>query len=341
MSESSTVVQCTSSWPGLSGIKRLVVFGASYCAIGDVPLGTERSATLPLGIAYPGDGCYTDRDLDTSAPRPNWIGHLLARYWPEPRFRPATITAVDSDGRGVEKPGDESSLPQDPAYMRDPLLVFDYAHGGHTVPQVLRQISEQFKAELAPWRQDIAGAVKGENPWRSWTSTNALFVTWVGINDCASMSSVDAIPERVDQLFAGQIDLYASGARNFLLVDVPHIDRSPAVRRTRAPYVAPRYRTWNATLLSRARAFATAHPDATVLLFSSARTIDGILDEPDIYGLEEPVGPGLQPADVRRAYGPIWADQLHPTSAVHDVLARDMAEFLSAIPVTDNLLDWK
>ena len=36
----------------------------------------------------------------------------------------------------------------------------------------------------------------------------------------------------------------------------------------------------NAALLARAQTFAKEHPDATVLIFSSARVIDSILDDP-------------------------------------------------------------
>ena len=79
----------------------------------------------------------------------------------------------------------------------------------------------------------------------------------------------------------------------------------------------------SASLNTLARQFATARPDATVLLFSSARTLDRILDDPDIFD--------LPPGDVREPFSSIWTDQLHPTSAVHDVFAMDIAEFLNGV----------
>ncbi|KAI5888385.1 uncharacterized protein SCHCODRAFT_02636602 [Schizophyllum commune H4-8] len=365
MAESNEIVQATSSWPGLDNIKRLVVFGASYCAIGNPPSGSPRSAILPLGVPFPGWGCYTDRDTDTSNPRPNWVGHLISRYWPEPRYRPPLGAASDGAGddgvvggspsageasirqpappphslrsfvRGLRpvqiiQSADPAHPPppeppmQDHAYARDPLLVFDYAVGGHRVPDALHQIRQAFLPELAEWHRDAAPASIDDDPdaWRMWTSRNSLFITWIGINDSAFIHEPKLCKEPVDKLFAGQHDLYAAGARNFMLVDVPHIDRTPGAKNRPTP--SPIFPAWNRALLARAKTFAQEHPGATVLVFSSARAIDNILDDPDIYGFPA--------SDVRKANGAIWMDRLHPTSAVHDVLAREMAEFLGGVP---------
>jgi hypothetical protein len=69
-------------------------------------------------------------------------------------------------------------------------------------------------------------------------------VTWVGINDCAFVHSIwcswfEIDPPELDRygpdheedirhLFEIQEELYKVGARNFLLIDVPPINRSPA-----------------------------------------------------------------------------------------------------------------
>ncbi|KAL1674610.1 hypothetical protein EV122DRAFT_293310 [Schizophyllum commune] len=373
MTESNEIVQVTSSWPGLQNIN---AYGASYCAIGNPPSGTPRSADLPFGIPFPGWGIWTDRDPATSKPRPNWVGYLISRYWPEPRYRPPqdagagngssaepvggssagpriarSTEAEGSIGQPANQPhglrsfvrglrpvqiidSTDPALPspsppisqQDPAYARDPLLVFSYAKGGLRVPDVPSQIWQELLPELGEWRREEAPASIDDNPdaWRMWTSGNSLFITWVGINDCAFIPhhSLELCEEHIDTLFSGQHDLYAAGARNFMLVDVPHMDRCPSANPQPPP--SPVFPAWNAALLARAQTFAEEHPDATVLIFSSARVIDNILDDPGIYG--------LPPSNVRKANGAIWMDRLHPTSAVHDVLAREMTEFLGGVP---------
>ncbi|KAI5888383.1 uncharacterized protein SCHCODRAFT_02053308 [Schizophyllum commune H4-8] len=345
---SNQVMQVGPSWRGLAAIKRLMVFGDSYSAVG-APIEAPRTAAHPLGVPFPGPGCFTDYDNARHRSRPNWVGHFITQYAPEPRYR-------DIAGIQAQYPG--YTQEQDPAYARDPLLVYDYARGGKTIPEVISQIEDQFLPRLGKWcrTQPAEGAGKGGDAAKVWTSENALFVTWVGINDCAFGSTREAREEAFQQLFAAQDDLYQAGARNFVFIDVPHINRSPAGEfpisldptsslkplHIQLPSIhsledysnhlpvpishkdrSERYDEYNAMLAAHARRFATAHPDATVLLFSSARTLDRVLDDPDIFGFPQ--------GDAREPFSTIWTDQLHPTSAVHDVFAMDIADFLYGV----------
>jgi phospholipase/lecithinase/hemolysin len=64
------------------------------------------------------------------------------------------------------------------------------------------------------------------------------------------------------------------------------------------------------------------------MIYSSWDTFNALLDDPVAYGF---------PAeDVRKANGSIWVDHLHPTSAVHHFLARDMFAFLIGQAVFDS-----
>jgi hypothetical protein len=132
------------------------------------------------------------------------------------------------------------------------------------------------------------------------------------------------------KIFDFQEILYEAGARNFLFIDVPPMDRSPAGNCTiRAPKVLstrvnfslfsqtvpaslplPRYDRWNITLQSSAEAFSSARAAATVLIFSSHATFSRVLDDP--------VGHNFGAMEVRRTKGEIWMDRLHPTSKTHN-----------------------
>ncbi|TRM62254.1 hypothetical protein BD626DRAFT_498650 [Schizophyllum amplum] len=300
---SNTVIQVRPSWPGLAGIKRLVVFGDSYSAVG-APVNSVRSATNPLGPPFPGPGCFTDYDETSKKSRPNWVGHFITKYAPEPRYK---------SGLPIEQ--------QDPSFARDPLLVYDYARGGHSISDVLMQITDQFLRELRDCHRERPEG-NGPDSAKVWTSMNALFVTWVGINDCARAATPEAREEAFKELFEAETALYAAGARNFLFIDVPHINRSPAVPLSHGDK-SERYEDWNKMLLDHCQRFASVHADATVLLFSSASSLNRILDNPETFG--------FPPGDVREPYSTIWTDQLHPTGAVHDVFAKDVSEFLGAV----------
>ncbi|KAF8591063.1 carbohydrate esterase family 16 protein [Ramaria rubella] len=182
------------------------------------------------------------------------------------------------------------------------LIAFDYARGGEKTTNLNHHLENHFLPQL------------GDKPeYAPWTKENSLFVTWIGINDCAA--EMDA-SSAIGNIFHLQERLYESGARNFLLIDMPPIHRTPVgLSNSEKPN---KYEAWNEILHS--SDFGSSHPDATTLVFSSWNTFTRILDDP--------VGHGFEPEDLKKWMGGIWMDHLHPTSAVHKILADDIAEFL-------------
>ncbi|KAG6874206.1 hypothetical protein C0995_003752 [Termitomyces sp. Mi166 len=216
----------------------------------------KSTAQDPLGLPFPGL-TWNEEGL------PNWVGHLITKYVPRPRFIA------------------EKKATQDPEYLKRPMLVYDCAIGGDTIAGVQRQI-HRFLPSV------------GQRPdWALWSPASSLFRSMI-------------------RLFELQEELYGAGARNFLFIDVPPIDRSPAGKtqqfRERLPksHVSVVYQDYNAELEEAAKEFAKQHPDITVLLHSSAATFNRLLDSPEEYGFSQ--------SDCRKAGGAIWYDWLHPTS---------------------------
>ncbi|KAI0093706.1 hypothetical protein BDY19DRAFT_918418 [Irpex rosettiformis] len=226
---------------------------------------------------------YDGRPLPTETNRLGALVPFPGTTWNEPG-KPNWV------GHFLSKPGVNTSL-----------LVYDYAIGGHTVNNMRFQVLEEF-----------VGTVN-ERP--SCTPKDSLFVTWIGINDVLTFSDQKS---SLKTLFELQEVLYRSGgARNFLFIDVPPIDRCPVF----APS-AEHYQSWNTTLREAILTFISTHPDATAFLFSSHDLFTRILDHPEKYGFAK--------STVNKAGGCFWYDYLHPTSQVHDVLATEMAQFLAS-----------
>ncbi|KAJ7198851.1 hypothetical protein GGX14DRAFT_373690 [Mycena pura] len=230
------------------------------------------------------------------------------------RFSPVP---TDDQPLGVEFPGTTFAEPGEANWVGHlitnyassiPLLVYDYAWGGSRVPDVKTQIEVIFRQHI------------GEKPARApWTATDTLFITWVGINDSAWSSENS---ENLKNLFEAHETLYNTGARNFLFANIPPIDRSPGVLSSFPRGTAENYVNWNTELKKAAALFATAHHDATVMIYSSWDTFNTLLDDPKAHGFSA--------EDVYRAGASIWVDALHPTSKVHDFVARDLSTFLLA-----------
>lgn len=176
--------------------------------------------------------------------------------------------------------------------------------------------------------------------------TTAVLVCWFGINDLAhNMSSAGrslyTTEAQLLLLFELHAALYKRGARNFLIINVPPVHASPGESpcldlATDTPLILVheawqrsadasqlRIRDWNTKLQKVADQFCSAHPAATVLIFSSWDCLNAVFDEPRKHGFD--------PSDVERPYGGIWVDNLHLTSNVHDFIARDVYQFLESV----------
>ncbi|KAF7303687.1 Lipase-GDSL domain-containing protein [Mycena indigotica] len=213
---------------------------------------------------------------------------------------------------GIPFPGETYTEPSTPNWVghfittcavENKWVVFDYAVGGASVHDVWHQVKFCFK-------DDIADASSKAD----WATENTLFVTWVGINDSAWTSEHGG---NMKKLLSAQEELYNWGARNFLFINVPAIDRAPAQG------IAENYVGWNTELTKSAASFAATHSDCTVLLFSAWDTFNALLDDP--------VGHGFCKGDESKAYSSVWTDMLHPTSRVHDFVALDVVEFLREV----------
>jgi len=242
-------------------------------------------------IGYPNFYPRPDRDHPLGSPSP-------AYFWTESSNKPNWV------GHLVAK------------HKANPdLLVYDYAVGGDDVRALQSQVKIRFLPNV------------GKQPdWAPWKSNNTLFVTWIGINDCGSLRSDEAIEQVQKKLFNLEQELYDEGARNFLFIDVPPIDKSPALFRSDAGSLVGRtYERWNEILGRNVTAFLSENEDVTAMVLSSWDFFNLVFKTPSEYGFGE--------GDIHKRYGPVWADNIHPTSRMHEHLAARVNEFLGGQPV--------
>ncbi|KAF8835822.1 hypothetical protein BDN67DRAFT_984357 [Paxillus ammoniavirescens] len=148
-----------------------------------------------------------------------------------------------------------------------------------------------------------------------------VFFLGVINNDCDGNSAQD-LDSAVEAFFDVVHRLYINAmARNFILVGVPPIDRSPVALASKSgTELKDRIETWNDLLLTHASAFVSGSKQASLLLFSSDKVLTEVLDEPRVYYFDRD--------DVDLEDGDIWQDTLHITSAVHKIIAARMTNAL-------------
>ncbi|KAG8911135.1 hypothetical protein FRC01_005908 [Tulasnella sp. 417] len=106
-------------WPGYDALRYLFVFGDSYSSVGYQPHEKPKEET-PLGVEFPGDTWVEDQ-------KPNWVGHLINKYYP-----------------------------------KGPLLVYDYAVGGNDIDGMRRQI-QKYRQPGSPGHPDSEECWQGNN----------------------------------------------------------------------------------------------------------------------------------------------------------------------------------
>jgi hypothetical protein len=86
-----------------------------------------------------------------------------------------------------------------------------------------------------------------------------------------------------------------------------------------SPHIA-----WNQSLVTYVQKFVDSHPDVTAMIWSSADLFTDILDRPAHYQFP-------RSTELYIEGGPIWHDHIHPTTRVHDIIAKEFSEFLEDV----------
>ncbi|KAJ7286505.1 hypothetical protein C8J57DRAFT_1497157 [Mycena rebaudengoi] len=209
--------------------------------------------------------------------------------------------------------------------------VLNLASGGATIdsalvtpflPTVLSVVDQvdQFKTILA---SKPAGA--------QWNSSNSLFAIWIGINDVGNSwgwTNV-SLPEfnqvLMNRLTTQLDELHSFGARSFLFLTVPPIDRSPLfIQQGRAV----------TSLLASDIANYNSHLSATPVF-------NKLLDNAKIFGFSNSTGfceayqngtpqQSTQIAPCAPVSTYFWLNSLHPLFTVHNILAHAISSVISA-----------
>lgn len=238
----SAVAAPTSYWPGWAGLSYLVTFGDSYSTTGFNDTLTQPNAANPLG--NPAYPGYTATN------GPNWVDFLTTTY------NQSFLETVNLAYGGATV---------------DSALVVPY------LPTVL-SLKEQVQDEYLP--------VYADHPsFFDWSSNNTLFGTFIGINDVGNSYS-SANSTLYDMIFAEyaglQEQLYQSGARNFLFLNVPPVNRSPgtliygnATVELEGEVIA----AWNANVTKLANNLTATYSDATAFVFDTNAIFTQVLDD--------------------------------------------------------------
>ncbi|KAI0199771.1 hypothetical protein F4808DRAFT_471232 [Astrocystis sublimbata] len=300
-------------WVGWENVQKAFIFGDSYTETGFDYTQAQPSATNPLGNPnYPGR---------TSSNGPNWVSYLTYKY------------------------------------NASELLTYNFAYGGATVDSALvepylptvKSVKEQVDTEFLP-------GYTGSSASTTWTGDDSIFAIWIGINDVNNSfkqgkNMTDALNDEIFDVFSGLVDkMYDAGGRNYVLINVPPLERTPVVigqGDSAVALIKADVAVWNQKVVDLANSLK-AKADTNVWIYDSNESFGEVIDDPKLHaetaGLQNttdycvayqdgtPAQDTFDPSCGIPVNEYFWLNDLHPTSAIHEVVAKGVADLLSADP---------
>ncbi|KAF4976140.1 hypothetical protein FZEAL_7159 [Fusarium zealandicum] len=169
-------------------------------------------------------------------------------------------------------------------YNNSQVLSYDFAVGGSTVHTDIVDNGYDLVTQVYT---DFIPNYSNNN--RIWESETSLFTLWFGINDVfysyEAGNSSDIQSAIISRYSSVVGKLYAEGARNFLLVNVPPIERAPRITgssaaATRVPLARNATLSFNKHIEWLANRIRTRHTDTKVFLFDSHTLFNNVIDNP-------------------------------------------------------------
>ncbi|KAB5595461.1 Phospholipase A-2-activating protein [Ceratobasidium theobromae] len=171
-----------------------------------------------------------------------------------------------------------------------------------------------------------------------WSSDNSLFAVFIGINDVGNSWSWNNVTQAgfhktvLDRYFSQVDDLYNQGARSFLFINVPPLERAPLFVEqgaTTVKAVKAATSDFNKQLAQRVKQFQKTYKNLDqITLYDAHKMFNVQLDNAEVLGFVNITGyntayqngtPGstYQVAGSKPVSSYFWLNSLHPTFVVH------------------------
>ena len=188
-------------------------------------------------------------------------------------------------------------------YNATKIKTYNLAYGGATVDSAIVKPYQPTVLSLKNQVQDQFVPIYGSHPAATpWTASDSLFAFWIGINDVGNtwwLSNASAIYDQIFTVYGGLLDqVYDTGARNFLFLNVPPINLAPLTLAQGNASVTAEGQIvdlWNSKLATFISAFSKKHKGSvktfqfdTHALFTNV--INNVASYPQTAGLKNTTG---------------------------------------------------
>ncbi|KAJ7325951.1 hypothetical protein DFH08DRAFT_1028020 [Mycena albidolilacea] len=232
-------------------------------------------------------------------------------------------------------------------FNKSVIFTYNYAYGGATINASLVTPFEPTVLSLIDQVNEfLTGGVASKPATTPWTSADALFSVWIGVNDLAGSyfqpgdrgafaeTLLDGYFALIQKLVRHSITharssilippQYTAGARNFLFLNVPRVDLTPLIIQEGAAAQAQLKAVitdFNTRLATRVASFKASNSGVTTWLWDSNAVFTTILSAPTQFGFVDAVSFGNT--------GDFWGNNFHPSQAAHQIFAKDISTLMA------------
>ncbi|KAL9088124.1 MAG: hypothetical protein Q9159_003242 [Coniocarpon cinnabarinum] len=171
-----------------------------------------------------------------------------------------------------------------------------------------------------------------------WQSSSTLFLSWFGVNDVAlntvlgiSLENGADATNRYDGIITPYFDqldlLYQAGARDYLILTVPPVDRAPVAIAKGFQSVADtmtNISAFNQVLRDEAQIFPNEHPGSRISILDTSVSFNQVLNNPSQYGASRNAT-----CDNSDGHTCLWSNNAHPAFAIHQALGQAVYDQLN------------
>jgi phospholipase/lecithinase/hemolysin len=208
-------------------------------------------------------------------------------------------------------------------YNHSLLLSYNFAYGGATTDATLvipyTSTVQSFVDQVTIFSDNLAA----KPSYAPWTSSNTLFAVWIGVNDVGNAwyasNWATLAPQIVARYFSQVQILYNAGARNFVFLSVPPIQRTPLdLTDTAADQasIAAAVVTYNNLIANNLATFKSSNSEVKAWIYDTAPPFNTVLDNPTAYGAPDNTCVNADGLSC------LWYNNYHPGQKIHDLVAK-------------------
>ncbi|KAG8995939.1 hypothetical protein FRB90_012867 [Tulasnella sp. 427] len=183
------------------------------------------------------------------------------------------------------------------SYNESKIYAYNFAYGGATIDANIVAPYTSTVLSMTDQMNEFLNNVASKPSYAPWTSANSLFSFFIGINDVSGTWWKSSDPTAyTDTLLTAYFALvqkaYDAGARNFLFINVPCVERSPyalSLGSTTAVTIPLRtaINDYNTKLAAKITSWTFGLSGVKTWYYDSNTMLGKILDNPTSYGFQD------------------------------------------------------